>query len=401
MNPVYRLADGAADMVALGASLHHVGCFCACLDAASAEPALNYAVPWVSPWSYEQVRLAVARLEELFTAAGRTLRIEFIAEAWPWLGSLLEEEGLRRQSSVELMVCTPETFRPVRADFVRRVDAADLAAVAGFASVENAVFPDDACEPELVRYQIEQGFWRCAVAAADGEAVAAGALAIAGRMAELAAMATLPDWRRRGLGAAIASHLVAAYFSAGGDLVWLALGSGAAASVYARVGFRPAGRRVSYSCPSSFQVLLEEIDDRTASIRESHGDWPCRKGCDSCCRSLARWPELTAPESALLAEGLAKLPFETQAEIRRRVAALGAEPMRPVVCPYLDPVEGACLVYDHRPVACRTYGYYRERENGLYCRIIEARVEAGEMEDVIWGNQESVDHWLKRAAAAR
>src|SRR5262249_25261076 len=65
------------------------------------------------------------------------------------------------------------------------------------------------------------------------------------------------------------------------------------------------------------------------------------------------------------------------------------------VCPFLDPQAGICLVYDYRPAACRTYGFYVERDRGLYCAIIERRVDAGEMVDVVWGNAAGVEFKLE------
>jgi uncharacterized protein len=61
------------------------------------------------------------------------------------------------------------------------------------------------------------------------------------------------------------------------------------------------------------------------------------------------------------------------------------------LCPLLDLESGACTVYQARPIACRTYGFYADREAGLYCAQILERVEAGEYADVLWGNQERID----------
>ncbi|MGZ4995070.1 MAG: YkgJ family cysteine cluster protein, partial [Methylobacter sp.] len=55
---------------------------------------------------------------------------------------------------------------------------------------------------------------------------------------------------------------------------------------------------------------------------------------------------------------------------------------------------GACLVYAHRPVACRTYGFYVQRDLGLYCKDIESHVAGGALTEVVWGNQDAVDHRL-------
>jgi hypothetical protein len=45
-------------------------------------------------------------------------------------------------------------------------------------------------------------------------------------------------------------------------------------------------------------------------------------------------------------------------------------------------------------VACRTYGFYVQRDLGLYCGEIEARVEQGALADVVWGNQDAVERAL-------
>ena len=60
----------------------------------------------------------------------------------------------------------------------------------------------------------------------------------------------------------------------------------------------------------------------------------------------------------------------------------------------LDRSAGSCRVYTHRPVACRTYGFYVQREKGLYCKDIEARVADGDWAEVVWGNQDAIDHLL-------
>ena len=69
------------------------------------------------------------------------------------------------------------------------------------------------------------------------------------------------------------------------------------------------------------------------------------------------------------------------------VHASDAAQITPVTCPLLDPQSGACPVYAARPLACRSYGFYVERDTGLYCAEIEARVAAGAYPEVIWGHQ--------------
>ena len=137
-----------------------------------------------------------------------------------------------------------------------------------------------------------------------------------------------------------------------------------------------------------------DIDARVASIRENHADWLCGKGCDNCCRRLAEVPQLTAGEWALLGQGLAALAPEHLAEISRKMATLAEQPPRPVVCPLLDESTGACPVYAQRPVACRSYGFYVQRDLGLYCHDIEKLVAEGALADVVWGNHDAIDQQL-------
>jgi Fe-S-cluster containining protein len=140
--------------------------------------------------------------------------------------------------------------------------------------------------------------------------------------------------------------------------------------------------------------LHADIETRVKAIRDGHPDWLCRQGCDNCCRRLAEVPRITAEEWDWLKEGLAALPPERLREISLEIAALADQPSRPIVCPLLDRAEGACLVYAHRPVACRTYGFYVQRDLGLYCKDIESRVADGTLAEVVWGNHDVIDRRL-------
>jgi Fe-S-cluster containining protein len=140
--------------------------------------------------------------------------------------------------------------------------------------------------------------------------------------------------------------------------------------------------------------LHREIDTRTREIAASQTAWPCRRGCDTCCRRLAELPRLPRAEWSLVEDGLARLPRPLQLEIAGRIREIKSSGEQRV-CPFLDRDAGSCLIYEHRPVACRTYGFYVERERGLYCGKIEARVEAGEFSDVVWGNAAAIEARLE------
>lgn len=141
--------------------------------------------------------------------------------------------------------------------------------------------------------------------------------------------------------------------------------------------------------------LQADIDKRVERIRADQPGWLCRSGCDGCCRRLAEIPQLTAAEWALLRDGLSRLPQDVQQTICQNVAALVEQTTRPVVCPLLDQSAGTCRVYFHRPIACRTYGYYVQRDKGLYCKDIEDQAENGTLNDVVWGNHDAIDQQLK------
>jgi len=143
-----------------------------------------------------------------------------------------------------------------------------------------------------------------------------------------------------------------------------------------------------------FEILRElrdAADARASALTTRYPEWPCRKGCDHCCRSLARMPEISEIEWREVEAGLALLPAATRAEIDAR---MGAEK----ICAFLDPVQGACLIYEHRPIACRTYGFYvDERGIGLHCH----RIEPGAYPEAVWGNHSAVDARLEALGPTR
>jgi uncharacterized protein len=126
------------------------------------------------------------------------------------------------------------------------------------------------------------------------------------------------------------------------------------------------------------------VQARTDEITAAHPEWPCRKGCDDCCRSLAAAPRVSAAEWEEIRAAIDALPGNIAASVRERIRAGESK-----VCPLLDSEAGACLVYGARPIACRTYGFYAEREWVLGCARIAAI--AAEKCDVVWGNHAAIE----------
>lgn len=98
-----------------------------------------------------------------------------------------------------------------------------------------------------------------------------------------------------------------------------------------------------------YRELLRRVEEKFEEIRALYpAQFACRLGCHSCCR-----PGLTV--SALEAESLrafflANPGVEAEA---RRVAAL--DPHQGKRCALLDE-QGACVVYEARPLVCRSHG---------------------------------------------
>lgn len=146
------------------------------------------------------------------------------------------------------------------------------------------------------------------------------------------------------------------------------------------------------SSTTQLHVIQEEVRLRVQDITSMDGAWPCHKGCDDCSRRLASVPIVTEEEWLGIADHLDRLEAGTADSIRERIRnSEGA--LRPVLCPMLDTDSGTCLVYEARPIACRTYGFYVERESVLGCHRIESIAE--ESHDLIWGNATAVEHKLR------
>jgi predicted GNAT family acetyltransferase len=91
------------------------------------------------------------------------------------------------------------------------------------------------------REQLRRGLLRRVVARIDGEIVAAGGHKPVDGISEIVGVATLPAFRRRGLGAAITAELARDARARGADTVFLSAGSDAVARMYGRLGFVRVG----------------------------------------------------------------------------------------------------------------------------------------------------------------
>jgi ribosomal protein S18 acetylase RimI-like enzyme len=91
------------------------------------------------------------------------------------------------------------------------------------------------------RALLRRGLLRRVVARIDGEVVAAGGHKPVDGVSEIVGVATLPAFRRRGLGAAVTAELARDARAGGADTVFLSAGDDAVARMYGRLGFVRVG----------------------------------------------------------------------------------------------------------------------------------------------------------------
>jgi len=122
----------------------------------------------------------------------------------------------------------------------------------------------------------------------------------------------------------------------------------------------------------SYRGILDRADGFFRSVmRDQPQNLQCGRGCSFCCYGLF---EIGAADIPVLAEGLEQLHPMRRKKIVQRAAEIIAESRHPdvraltpqekdeffnrtasVACPNLNE-SGECMVYEHRPLVCRTFG---------------------------------------------
>ena len=135
----------------------------------------------------------------------------------------------------------------------------------------------------------------------------------------------------------------------------------------------PVVRRVSTKTPDeTYTRILNRADDFFRSVSESQPqNLQCGRGCSLCCYGLF---EIGSGDVPLIAEGLAKLHPSRRKMIIRRSQEIVESSKHPDLrncapdekdaffertastpCPNLDE-RGECMMYERRPLVCRTFG---------------------------------------------
>lgn len=185
---------------------------------------------------------------------------EWVTELSPGLGPAVEDAGMRSLTHplMHLPVHGLPMEPPDGVEITLVAPQGDLAimnAVANlaFAAPGNAVGDTDAtafdaavaaADPDTIaftRERLADGFTVMAMARVDDEPVAVGSYQPSDGVAEITGIATLPAFRRQGIGAAITSFLARDAAARGIGDVFLSADSDDVARVYGRLGFVTIG----------------------------------------------------------------------------------------------------------------------------------------------------------------
>lgn len=121
-----------------------------------------------------------------------------------------------------------------------------------------------------------------------------------------------------------------------------------------------------------YRKILEQADQHFASVMQSQPqNLKCGAGCSLCCHGLF---EIGSGDVPMIAEGLALLHPRRRQRIVRRALEIVESSRHPNLrecapiekeeffertsstpCPNLDE-SGLCMMYEHRPLVCRTFG---------------------------------------------
>ncbi len=204
----------------------------------------NYAIP--DEPSCGGLGASSSVLRDEFAARGRYPRIEFIQEFAPQLASALRAAGFVEEARQQLMVCTAEAYRP--APEVLGLTIAELTHTSVVSEVQDylntqrrgfdAGSKKVATEGDAEQFLRMIGGGRAFVAWLKGQPVGVGMYtAPFDGVTEVAGLATLEPFRRRGIATRLTALAVQRAMAQGAEVVCLTAADERVGRVYERVGF--------------------------------------------------------------------------------------------------------------------------------------------------------------------
>ncbi|MEM7032990.1 MAG: GNAT family N-acetyltransferase [Chloroflexota bacterium] len=213
----------------------------------------NYAIP--DAITDQNLRESLAELTTVFKQRDCHPRFEFISEFWPNLAESLQQYGFVEEAKTVLMTCSPAARKTVPAvanlTLTRLSQTSDLTDYQAVMDVQHEGFNMSKPEPRPDKAAAEFRDWLgdtvFVLARLDGEPVCTGSLMPPHNgLAEIAGIATRPEYRRRGIATKLTESLLDVAFEQGTDLALLTAADERAGRVYQRLGFQPVATALAY-----------------------------------------------------------------------------------------------------------------------------------------------------------
>ncbi|MBL8113723.1 MAG: GNAT family N-acetyltransferase [Acidobacteria bacterium] len=227
--------------------VEHVPPFTAFLHPTDALVHFNYAIPDAGPLAGD-LQTPLRELSAVFAARGRTPRFEFVEACAPGLAEALAANGFTEELRALLMTATADTARPLTVPglAIEVLDrAADPDQVRPLLDLQREVFGaggEPASRADARRALDVLGDGAILAGRLHGALVSVAFLQPSrDGLAEVAGVATLETFRRRGIAGALTSAALSRAFERGVTLALLSAASEAAGRVYAGAGFESAG----------------------------------------------------------------------------------------------------------------------------------------------------------------
>lgn len=217
----------------------------------------NYAIP-TSPDAGHDAD-ALDAMMDVFVSRKRRPCLEYITAFAPALSDRLEARGFVAEAPTLLMICTRETYVPtpgVGELTIRPLtNESAIQDMVDVMTVQRRAFgnpdADAPSEDEALQFRRRYGANTFFIGTLDDRAVTAGSLQIPYQgIAEIAGIATLPEFQRRGLATALTAAIVDHSFDLGLEALFLTAADEKAGRVYAKVGFQAEGEAVAYTLPT-------------------------------------------------------------------------------------------------------------------------------------------------------
>ncbi len=229
-------------------------------------PFFNYAIPDASAAPLGDIAASLARLRAEFHTRHRVPRFEYVETCVPALSLALEAHGFILENRAQIMVCARGSERAAPAAAGLDVEALDgrtpLPEFALFLDVQRRAFglpsPRPAAREEALSLRDSLGDGFALVGRIGGRPIATAMIQPGGDgLAELVGVATIAEFRRRGIGGALSSEAVRKAFGRGDSLVFLSAADERAGRVYEAAGFSPAGHSRFYRAPDDPEPAIE------------------------------------------------------------------------------------------------------------------------------------------------